>query len=914
MANVDFRLVAQRALPHAVSIVRQLFPMGKMEGVEWRLGGLDGSKASKKGSLSINTRTGNWKDFATGEEGGDLISLLAARDGMTQKDAAEELMAMIGMYPSPKDDDLSKQRQVKEFKADLNPPHDPPGHKHFRHGEPSQTWIYRNIDGKRMFYIHRFDIGDGAKEICPQVYGELDGKTGWFWRQVKHNRPMYGLHRLKQVTKGNVVIVEGEKCADALAKIAAKKLAVLSWCGGTNAIDKTDWSPLEGRKVIIWPDADQKMYKGTDKLKPLKDQPGYKAAQHVALMALKAGAVEAIVLEFNYSEFPDGWDVADAIEGGWNFKKCVNFIKQGIEGAKKKQPTCDDMSQDEKLKEKEKEVAAGLDMLPFDFLGYNQNHYYYRPHRTQQIVALTATGHNKQNLVALADIDDWRKAFHINSRPYFDIDKAMSEMMRKSEDSGLFDMENVRGRGSWMDNGRAIFHCGDKLLIDGVLQDSLNVPNSKYVYEMKNGFSPPSSESITDAEALEIFDQICKFRWTNDLFPYIVFGWIVYSPYCGAFRWRPHIWINGVAGSGKTWFLENVVKPLTGDFAFQGTSSTTEAGVRVRLGSDARPVILDEAEAQDAEGIRRNQKMNELIRQSSCESDAKIIKGTASGGMVGYSIRATFCRASIGIALNQEADESRNVICEFRRPERYDEELIAMERMLFQEASKFFKSLTPDFIDKFAGRTLKNLPLITKEAERWTQILGGHLNNQRYGDTLGTLFGVANTYLNLKSWEADDIIKWFDDRNGIQLVTGAIESDDRRCLDHLMDQSVLVRAEKKGAPYTVTIAQMIEALRYDVNLIGDEWNTGAQHGPTPAEYSNALSQCGLRLVEENKALLVANSHVWLEKAYKDTQWANMAWSNSLKQIESADNNGGKAVRIAGSTRKCVRVYLPDKED
>ena len=49
------------------------------------------------GSFKINMTTGKWADFATGDKGGDVISLAAYIAGIGQADAARNLSEMLGM-------------------------------------------------------------------------------------------------------------------------------------------------------------------------------------------------------------------------------------------------------------------------------------------------------------------------------------------------------------------------------------------------------------------------------------------------------------------------------------------------------------------------------------------------------------------------------------------------------------------------------------------------------------------------------------------------------------------------------------------------------------------------------------------------------------------------------------------------
>lgn len=64
------------------------FPHARQHGLNLRVGDLEGSKGA---SLWICLRTGRWFDHATGEGGGDLISLYAAMHHLSQSGAAREL-------------------------------------------------------------------------------------------------------------------------------------------------------------------------------------------------------------------------------------------------------------------------------------------------------------------------------------------------------------------------------------------------------------------------------------------------------------------------------------------------------------------------------------------------------------------------------------------------------------------------------------------------------------------------------------------------------------------------------------------------------------------------------------------------------------------------------------------------------
>ena len=94
VATLDFSSIARGAVPHLPGLVAEWLPGGRREGQEWNCGSLSGEAGA---SCKVNLTTGRWCDFATGQKGGDAISLLAAIRDIRQGSAARELAARIGM-------------------------------------------------------------------------------------------------------------------------------------------------------------------------------------------------------------------------------------------------------------------------------------------------------------------------------------------------------------------------------------------------------------------------------------------------------------------------------------------------------------------------------------------------------------------------------------------------------------------------------------------------------------------------------------------------------------------------------------------------------------------------------------------------------------------------------------------------
>ena len=210
----------------------------------------------------------------------------AERDAAGQSAAATETASTFELRPC----------------LEANPP--PRRFKHRNHGLPSAVWRYHDAGGGLIYIVARYDIpqddGTVRKEVLPWCYGRKtqagrDG-TGWYCKAPPEPRAVYGLDRLALRPDARVLIVEGEKTADAAGVLFGDLVAVTSQ-GGAKAARKADWTALRGRHVTIWPD---------------HDEPGRGYARDLAGLLRQAGAlsVRAVAVP---SAWPDGWDLADAL-------------------------------------------------------------------------------------------------------------------------------------------------------------------------------------------------------------------------------------------------------------------------------------------------------------------------------------------------------------------------------------------------------------------------------------------------------------------------------------------------------------------------------------------------------------------------------------------------------------------------
>ncbi|MFC1672654.1 DUF3987 domain-containing protein [Pseudomonadota bacterium] len=202
-------------------------------------------------------------------------------------------------------------------------------------GEPSEHHVYTDENGTALVTVYRYDNSDNSdnsdksppkKEFRPFCHYCQK------WHAPK-SRPLYRLDALAKFD-GPVVLVEGEKCADALNEIGV--LSVTAF-GGCNGVAKTDMSPLRGRDVIIWPDYDE----AGDKYAHAVAYSLAKVGAHsVACVSLAKGTETDFALAKgmspdhplrNANALAKGWDAADALnQDGFKATHVLELINTAL--------------------------------------------------------------------------------------------------------------------------------------------------------------------------------------------------------------------------------------------------------------------------------------------------------------------------------------------------------------------------------------------------------------------------------------------------------------------------------------------------------------------------------------------------------------------------------------------------------
>lgn len=184
-------------------------------------------------------------------------------------------------------------------------------------GEASASWTYTNAAGERLGYVRRFDC-NGKKEFRPlTLWRDAADAPVWRWQAWPGPRPLYGSKALHDKPTAPVLIAEGEKAADAAARLLPA-FAVVTSPNGCQSARKADWSELRARDIVIWPD---------------HDTAGFGYARDVAKLISAAripGTTNTTRIIVPPPESDSGWDAADAESAGWTTHDVEALMRSAV--------------------------------------------------------------------------------------------------------------------------------------------------------------------------------------------------------------------------------------------------------------------------------------------------------------------------------------------------------------------------------------------------------------------------------------------------------------------------------------------------------------------------------------------------------------------------------------------------------
>jgi hypothetical protein len=284
-------------------ILRDTYPAGREHGKVFYVGSILGDPGQSM-KINIDTSSPNFmqgQDFNGNVGIGGIVKILMEAKGMR----LPEIKQMFERYL---DSDNDRPQIVRD-----NGPVDNPFKPQYNSSTPFDAeYDYINGDGEVIVSVRRYNVLD----IAGQPHLDTNGKPkkefrpfipGVPYSKFPDIRPLYNIPNI--LASERVIWVEGEKCADALN---AKGYTATCTLAGASLTKKTaaqyDFSPLQGKELIIWPD---------------NDAQGKKLADLVQDLALNAGAKSVTMLTPPMGK-PERWDAYDAVQEAFDIEFFLN--------------------------------------------------------------------------------------------------------------------------------------------------------------------------------------------------------------------------------------------------------------------------------------------------------------------------------------------------------------------------------------------------------------------------------------------------------------------------------------------------------------------------------------------------------------------------------------------------------------
>lgn len=655
-----------------------------------------------------------------------------------------------------------------------------------------------------------------------------------------------------------ILLVEGEKC---VATTIEKKCVpdgwnVCTWVGGCKATKYTDWSYFTGKNIFMWPDADDE---------------GDAAMRDIA-MRLREHAAKVYMIKPPTGR-KKGWDIADAIlDEKWDKAKIVDYIKSFC--YEPKFESTDDII---------KVIEAGIKPL-----GTDDKQCVIMPSTQKRILHYSPSEFTQNNLEFLQPVSFWKlNPDFLTKDKKLDYPAIAKWIIAACRDKGIYNAKNIRGTGCWFDAGRSILHAGNKLVVDGLDRSLLDL-ESKYIYERHSDIPVDLTNPLNEKEIRELYDIVHDFKWRYPLAGHILFSFIMLAPICGVLDWRPHAWLLGEAGSGKTVIIELLLFCLEG-ICIPAEGGTTEPGLRGELGNNSWPVVFEEAEGEDKISRDTMQRNLRLVRQSSSKVKTRIIKGTSGGGTVSSEIKSMFCFASTDCIVTRKPDRDRISILHLEKSNDV-EHWIELEKKLLKWQAK------ENIPEKLLSYSYSAIATVKHNAKLFSNILA-ETYDKRFGDQYGTW--VAGEFLSqgINQLDEEQARAYLSDFDFTPFVQATEISQEEKVLDFLLQS--LITVEVGGARTSITIGAAIEKLLSLKEGVNDNFGI----------WDEQLGYYGIKkIMQENEAYIAfATSSKQITTILRDISSEN--WNQLLERIHGAIRSDN-SIHFGHGLRKSRAVLLP----
>jgi putative DNA primase/helicase len=527
----------------------------------------------------------------------------------------------------------------------------------------------------------------------------------------------------------------------------------------------------------------------------------------------------------------------------------------------------------------------------FEVLGYGKSTFFFLSKEHGDILKVAYTGMNNHVFQYLAPLHFWRKlglGVHVKGGDFrFFTNNIIGSFRAIITEKGIFNFKRVRCRGAWKeDKGQIIINTGMDIIENGE-KIPIEKYKTKYVYEKGDEINFNMKEPLEDELGCKVFDVINKVSFKDSVMGYWLAGWCVLAPFGGALQWRPHVFLTGGSGTGKSTVMRMIVNKLLGDFSIKTFGKSTEAGIRRGISGDSIPVLIDEGEPKKERlGIDKTQNLIELARISSSEEQDYSIMMAEGSHVADYKVRSCWMFTAVVPAIIKRADVTRFSTIELIQAyngktwHKFEEEIE--------------KTITPEISEKLKSRVIKNYDTLSENIKTFKKAVSDVFENSRIGDQVGTLLAGAMFLKSLKEYtieEAKGIVIEADVKKSLDFLDYSY--DEMKCFDFIMQ---FMLRDLDNLPIISAIN------KYEAAIISHN-REGA------LRIKRALNPYGIDLRElDGKRylfIMIGNTHI--EEILKNTDFRN--YDRILNRLDFCVGKKGN-VRFGNMGKKTALYFDP----
>jgi len=500
-------------------------------------------------------------------------------------------------------------------------------------------------------------------------------------------------------------------------------------------------------------------------------------------------------------------------------------------------------------------------------LGFDGKQHYFYVHRSKDIKIISAF--SASDLYELMPLEYWETCYGTERGIRYD--QAKSDLIDNSNKIGPFDPIRIRGTGVWLDRGRVVVNTG-----------AGGIDSDFFVYVATKNRIPTLLQPLSTGETVHLRNACEALKWREPKSGILLAGWIAIARIAGALPVRPHIWLTGSSGSGKSTVMDRLIRPALGHeygrLYLQGGS--TEAGIRQAIRADSIPIIFDEFESTDENSKQRTAAIIELMRQSWSQTEGHMVKGSANGAANHYALSFAALVSSIRLGLTNDADRSRFSILELESHNNDREHWVMTKKLL--------SKIDSTYGERLFARQITKIDLITKNYEIISSALAG-IVSQRFGQQCGMLLAGWHSLVSDQTITKEAAESLAEDLGIESDIEQGKVTDESECLEWVLDYNRRIYGDVGGerrATVEKSIAQIIDD-----------------------KFCGELEQLkSIGIIYEEGYLYISSNHGYLRKyLFAGTRWQN-CWHQTLARLPNAERVT-KSKRFSAHISKSVKIKV-----